>query len=131
MLLRCQTKEHPMITPLTMKAAVLESHGTPFRVTDVSRPQPGRGEVLVRIAASGVNPLDAKIFDVVAAHPRHPLPAILGLDIAGTVEAVGPGVTRYRQGVEVFGMTGGVGGHQGSLAEFAAVDADLVALKPV
>jgi NADPH:quinone reductase-like Zn-dependent oxidoreductase len=51
--------------------------------------------------------------------------------MAGTVEAVGPGVTRYRKGDEVYGMTGGVGGHQGSLAEFAAVDADLVAVKPV
>jgi NADPH:quinone reductase-like Zn-dependent oxidoreductase len=113
-----------------MKAAVLESYGTPLRVTDVLRPQPSRGEVLVRIAASGVNPLDTKIFDGAAAHAHHPPPAILGLDMAGTVEAVGPGVTRYRKGDEVYGMTGGVGGHQGSLAEFAAVDADLVALKP-
>jgi NADPH:quinone reductase len=114
----------------TMKAAVLESYGTPPRVTGVPRPQPCPGEVLVRIAASGVNPLDTKIFDGTAAHARHAPPAILGLDMAGTVEAVGPGVTRWRRGDEVYGMTGGVGGHQGSLAEFAAVDADLVALKP-
>ena len=115
----------------TMKAAFLESHGTPLRVARVLRPQPGPGEVLVRIAASGVNPLDIKIFDGAAAHARHLPPSILGLDMAGTVEAVGPGVTRYRKGDEVYGMTGGVGGHQGSLAEFAAVDADLVAVKPV
>src|SRR5262245_18444976 len=114
----------------TMKAAVLESYGTPLRLTDVLRPQPSRGEVLVRIAASGVNPLDIKIVDGAAAHSLHTPPAILGLDMAGTVEAVGSGVTRYRKGDEVYGMTGGAGGYQGSLAEFAAVDADLLALKP-
>lgn len=58
-------------------------------------------------------------------------PAILGLVMAGTVEAIGPGVAQYREGDEVYGMIGGVGGLQGSLAEHAAVDADLVALKPV
>jgi NADPH:quinone reductase len=87
-------------------------------------------EVLVRIAASGVNPLDTKIRAGAAAHARHPLPAILGIDLAGTVEAVGPNVAAFRAGDEVFGMTGGVGGVQGSLAEFAAVDADLLAPEP-
>lgn len=115
----------------TMKAAVLESHGTSPRVTHVPRPQPGRGEVLIRIAASGINPLDIKILDGAAAHARHAPPMILGLDMAGTVEAIGTSVTCFRSGDEVYGMTGGVGGHQGSLAEFAAVDADLLALKPV
>src|SRR5262249_20301596 len=110
----------------TMKAAVLESYGTPLRLTDVLRPQPSRGEVLVRIAASGVNPLDIKIFDGAAAHARHSPPAILGLDLAGTVEAVGPGVTRYRKGDEVYGMNGGVRNYQGSLSGFAAVDVKLV-----
>jgi len=86
--------------------------------------------VLVRIQASGVNPLDTKIRAGNAAHARHPLPAILGIDMAGIVEAVGPDVTGFRRGDAVYGMTGGVGGIQGSLAEFAAVDADLVALKP-
>ncbi len=91
---------------------------------------PGAGQVLVRIHASSVNPLDTKIHSGTAAHTRHPLPAILGLDTAGVIEAVGPGVHRFHCGDEVYGMTGGVGGHQGSLAEFAAVDADLLAIKP-
>src|SRR5262249_37208726 len=78
-----------------------------------------------------VNPLDIKIRAGAAAHARHPLPAILGLDLAGTIEATGEDVARFRRGDEVYGMTGGVGGQQGSLAEFAAGDADLVALKPV
>jgi NADPH:quinone reductase-like Zn-dependent oxidoreductase len=86
--------------------------------------------VLVRIHASGVNPLDAKIAAGKAAHARMPLPAVLGIDMAGVVEAVGPGVTAFAPGDAVFGMTGGVGGVQGSLAEYAAVDADLLAHAP-
>lgn len=113
-----------------MRAAVLEAHGRPFRLTTLPRPVPAPGQVLVRIAASGTNPLDTKIHAGTAAHARHPLPAILGLDLAGTVEALGPGETRFAPGDEVFGMAGGVGGHQGSLAEYAAVDADLLAHKP-
>ncbi len=113
-----------------MQAAVLETFGAPFRVATVARPAPGPGQVLVRIAASAVNPLDIKIHLGEAAHARHPLPAILGIDLAGVVDAIGPGVTGFRRGDEVYGMTGGVGGLQGSLAEFAAVDARLLAPKP-
>ncbi|MEE3622609.1 zinc-dependent alcohol dehydrogenase family protein [Nitrospirillum sp. BR 11752] len=114
----------------TMNAAIVETQDGPFRITDIARPQPTPGQVLVRIQASAVNPLDTKIRAGAAAHARHPLPAILGLDLAGVVEAVGPGVTAFRPGDEVYGMTGGVGGLQGSLAQYAAVDADLLALKP-
>ena len=59
----------------TIKADV--SYGMDFRATDVLRPRPGRGEVLVRIAASGVNTLDTKISDGAAAHARHVPSAIL------------------------------------------------------
>jgi NADPH:quinone reductase-like Zn-dependent oxidoreductase len=113
-----------------MKAAIVDTAGAPFRLADVARPAPGPGEVLVRIHASGVNPLDAKIRAGTAAHARHPLPAILGLDLAGVVEDVGPDVADFRPGDAVYGMTGGVGGIPGSLAEFAAVDARLLAPKP-
>ena len=116
--------EHP-----TMQAALLEAHGGPFRLATIARPAPGEGQVLVRVAASGVNPLDIKIHAGTADHAKQKLPAILGIDLAGAVEAVGPSVTRFRPGDKVFGMTGGVGGHQGSLAQYAAVDADLLALK--
>ena len=118
-------------TSKTMQAAILDIHGAAFRVGEISLPEPGPGEVRVRIAASGVNPLDTKIHVGEAAHARHPLPAILGLDLAGTIDAVGDGVTRFRRGDHVYGMTGGVGGIQGSLAEYAVVDADLLAIKPV
>lgn len=114
----------------TMRTLVLEDANQPFVSRTVPRPLAGAGQVLVRIAASGVNPLDSKIRAGKAAHARHPLPAVLGMDMAGTVEAVGPGVERFRVGDEVFGLTGGVGGLQGSLAQFAAVDAGLLARKP-
>ncbi|RFB80768.1 zinc-dependent alcohol dehydrogenase family protein [Methylovirgula sp. 4M-Z18] len=119
-----------MSTSTTMIAAVLKTYDAPFEIGPVARPEPDAGQVLVRIKASGVNPLDAKIHAGEATHARHPLPAILGIDLAGRVETVGPGVTTFRPGDEVYGMTGGVGGLQGSLAEYAAVDADLLALKP-
>jgi NADPH:quinone reductase-like Zn-dependent oxidoreductase len=113
-----------------MKALVLERPNAPFRLIEHPKPAPGPGEVLVRVHASGVNPLDLKIRAGAAAHARHPLPAILGIDLAGVVDEVGAGVTAFRPGDPVYGMTGGVGGVPGSLAEFAAVDARLLARKP-
>ena len=115
----------------TMRAMVATAPSADFSIAKLPVPEPGPGQVLVRILASGVNPLDEKIHAGEAAHARHPLPAVLGLDLAGVLEAIGPGVTRFRAGDQVFGMTGGVGGLQGTLAEFAAVDADLLAVKPL
>ena len=117
-------------TSALMRAAIAEVAGEPIRVRSIARPNVGPGHVLVRIHASGVNPLDTKIYAGAAPHARQPLPAILGLDLAGVVEAVGSGVEQFNPGDEVYGMTGGVGGHPGTSAEFAAVDADLLALKP-
>src|SRR5262245_21133264 len=119
-----------MMSTATMQAPELERHEAPFRLSSVSCPVPGPGQALVRISASAVNPLDIKIRAGAAAHARHPLPAILGLDLAGTIEATGEDVARFRRGDEVYGMTGGVGGQQGSLAELAAVDVGLLAVKP-
>lgn len=113
-----------------MKALILESFNTPYKLKDVEKPVADKGQVLVKIKASGINPLDLKIKAGEAAHAQAKLPAILGIDMAGVVEAVGVGVTNFRVGDEVYGMTGGIAGLQGSLAEYAAVDADLLALKP-
>src|SRR5450631_3281529 len=115
---------------LGMQALVLDHANAPFRRATIERPVPGKGQVLVRIRASGVNPLDIKIRSGNAPHAKHPFPAILGMDLAGVVEAVGSGVTAFGQGDTVYGLAGGVGGLQGSLAEFAAVDADLLAPAP-
>jgi NADPH:quinone reductase-like Zn-dependent oxidoreductase len=113
-----------------MKALLLKAPHAAFQMTDVARPVPGPGQVLVRVAASGVNPLDLRIRAGTAGHARHPLPAILGIDMAGTVEAIGPDVDGFSLGEAVYGMTGGVGGVPGSLAEYTAVDARLLASKP-
>lgn len=113
-----------------MIAAIAQAPGGPITLSSIDRPDAGAGQALVRIRASGVNPLDAKIYAGAAAHARHTLPAILGLDLAGVVEAVGSNVKGFRPGDEVYGMTGGVGGIPGTLAQFAAVDADLLAIKP-
>ena len=118
------------MTSTHMRALTLTAYGSPLLLGPVSRPEPAEGQVLVRIKASGVNPLDLKIAKGQAAHARHPLPAILGIDVAGIVESVGAGVTNFKPGDEVYGMTGGVGGLQGSLAEFVAADARLLAPKP-
>jgi len=108
----------------------VEEPGGEFRSLERPRPRPGDRQVLVRIAASGVNPLDTKIRAGKAAHARQPLPAVLGVDMAGTVEEIGLGVTAFQPADEVYGMVGGVGGLQGTLADLIVVDADLLAHKP-
>jgi len=115
---------------MNMQALVLNRYNGPLELTQTPQPSVQAGQVLVRIKASGLNPLDTKIRAGSAAHARHPLPLVLGIDMAGVVEAVGPGITQFKVGDEVYGMTGGVGGIQGSLAQCAAVDARLIALKP-
>jgi NADPH:quinone reductase-like Zn-dependent oxidoreductase len=117
-------------TEKTMRAMVLEKFGTGPVLRDVPRPVAAPGEVLVRVAASGVNPLDGKIAAGAAGHAQVAVPAVLGVDLAGEVVAVGAGVTRFAIGDGVYGMTGGVGNIAGSLAEYAAVDAALLAHKP-
>jgi NADPH:quinone reductase len=119
-----------MTTGPEMQAAILDAPNAPFRIAPIVRPVAGVGQVLVRIAAAGINPLDGKIRKGAAAHAQQKLPAVLGLDCAGIVEAVGAGVTGFGAGEAVFGMIGGVGGHQGSLAEFVAAPAALLASKP-
>lgn len=113
-----------------MKALILEEFKSDFQIKEMHKPVPANGEVLVRIKASGVNMLDTKIKAGNAAHAQVVLPAILGVDMAGIVESTGQGVTAFFPGDEVYGMTGGIGGVQGSLAEYVAVDARLLAIKP-
>jgi NADPH:quinone reductase len=115
---------------MSMHALVLNRYNGPLELTELARPDPAHGQVLVRIAASGLNPLDTKIRAGSGEHAKHPLPLVLGIDMAGVVETVGSGVDGFKAGDAVYGMTGGVGGIQGSLAQYAAVDANLLALKP-
>lgn len=117
-------------SPTVMLAQLLTAVEEPLRFTELPVPVPRHGEVLVRIAAAGLNPLDTKIAAGEAAHAQVTAPAVLGLDAAGVVVTTGPGVDGFQEGDEVYGMIGGVGGVQGSLAEYAAVDAALLAHKP-
>ncbi|AVD82957.1 quinone oxidoreductase [Pseudomonas sp. SWI6] len=114
----------------TMLAAIAESAHAPLVVRRIARPVPGKGQILVKVHAAGVNPLDTKIANGAGAHARQPLPAVLGLDLAGTVVELGEAVEGFTLGQEVFGMAGGIGGTQGTMAEYIAVDARLIAPKP-
>ncbi|PWB27011.1 zinc-dependent alcohol dehydrogenase family protein [Flavobacterium sp. HTF] len=113
-----------------MKALILEEFGSDFQIKNIAKPVPANNEVLVRIKASGINMLDIKIKAGNGAHAQVSLPAILGTEMAGIVESVGKNATAFAAGDEVYGMTGGVGKVQGSLAEYAAVDEKLLAVKP-
>ena len=88
----------------TMRAIIQETAGGPEVLTldEVARPEPAMTEVLVRVRAAGVNPTDWK--SRAQGRLLGDPPAILGWDVSGVVEAVGPGVTRFRPGDEVFGM---------------------------
>lgn len=114
-----------------MTALVLENFADEqFTRAQLPVPTAGTGQVLVQIHASGVNPIDYKIRLGEAPYAMPELPAVLGTDVAGVVVAVGQGVERFNVGDEVYGLIGGVRGLQGSLAQYAAVDVDLLAPKP-
>ena len=113
-----------------MKAYVVEGIDGAFEERRAATPVPAKDQVLVKIYAASVNPLDTKIRAGKAEHAKQPLPAVLGLDMAGVVESVGGEATDFKPGDEVFGMVGGVGGLQGTLAEFVAADSALLAHKP-
>lgn len=114
----------------SMQAVSFDAAGAAARIIQLPRPSVRNGQVLIRVVASAVNPLDLKIRAGEAGHARQPLPNILGMDVSGIVEAIAPAVTSFRRGDEVYGMVGGVGGLQGSLAEYVVADADLLAKKP-
>lgn len=116
-----------------MKAMILNSYGAQaqFQPTDLPKPVVNAGQVLVRVAASSVNTVDTMIRQMGKDLPLSPdLPAVLGMDFAGTVEAVGAGVTTFAAGDEVYGCAGGLADLQGALAEYMLADARLIARKP-
>jgi len=116
-----------------MKAIVLNEYGGNAEFQSLELPQPTlkAGHVIVRVAATSVNTVDTMIRQMGKDLPLSPdLPAVLGMDFAGTVEAVGEGVTNYAPGDEVYGCAGGLADLQGSLAEYMLADANLIAHKP-
>jgi NADPH:quinone reductase-like Zn-dependent oxidoreductase len=116
-----------------MKAMLLKSYGpeSVFEVADVDTPEVKPGHVRVKIAASSVNTVDTMIRNMGKDLPLSPdSPAILGMDFAGTVDAVGDDVSGFSVGDEVYGCVGGLADLPGTLAEFIVADANLIALKP-
>ena len=115
-----------------MRAMVTPQFGGPelFEERDVERPEPGPGEVLVRVIAVGTNPVDAKLRANGGSRGLE-APVILGADISGVAEEVGPGVTDLAPGDEVY-YTPEVSGPRsnGSYAEYNVASADIVAKKP-
>lgn len=102
-----------------MKAAFIDNPGPPdvIRVGDLPTPTPGPGEVLVKVGAAALNPIDLYIRAGTVAMPT-PKPFISGCDLAGTIEAVGSNVSRFRVGDRVWGSNQGLLGRQGTSAEY-------------
>jgi len=115
----------------TMKAVCIYSYGGPgvLVYNDAPVPRPQKGEVLVRVHAAGINPVDWKIRE---GHLKemlhHTLPLVLGWDMSGVVEVVGSGVIHMRVGDEVFSHPDI--SRDGAYAEFIVIKESEVALKP-
>lgn len=115
-----------------MKAVVMTAVGPANVLALREVPTPtltGDHAILVKIHAAGVNPVDTKLRSRGTYYPDQ-LPAILGCDAAGVVTAVGPGVTRFRVGDEVYYCHGGIGGEGGNYAEYTTVPESVAAHKP-
>lgn len=117
-----------------MKAMILSEYGdnARFKLTELPRPSVTAGHVIVRVGATSVNTVDTMIRQLGQENlPLSPdLPAVLGMDFAGTIEAVGEGVSGFAPGDEVYGCAGGLADLQGALAEYMPADARLIARKP-
>jgi len=123
-----RSPEHPTAS---MLAARIYSYGDPtgVKIVPAPRPEPGRGQVLVRVKAAGVNPLDWMVAEGKArSWLDHRLPLTLCWELAGIVEKLGADVSRLKPGDEVFGMIDLSG--DGAAAEFAVGDESAFAIKP-
>lgn len=108
-----------------MKAAYILETGSPEFIQwgELPSPEPGEGQVLVRVEAVSVNPIDTYIRGGTVAMEL-PLPFVVGSDLAGVVVQAGPGVTDWKPGDRVWCSNQGLLGRQGTFAEFAAVDTE-------
>ncbi|QIK36692.1 zinc-dependent alcohol dehydrogenase family protein [Caldichromatium japonicum] len=114
-----------------MKVIEIRETGGPevLQLAEYPEPAVGAEEVLVRLKAAGVNPVDTKIRRRGPLIPNG-LPAVLGCDGAGVVEAVGSAVTRFRPGDEVWFCAGGLGGPAGNYGEYRVLHQDIPQPKP-
>ena len=108
-----------------MRAVVITGFGADPVLVDLPVPEPGPGEVLVRLHAAGMNPFDWKVIDgALKGVVDHPFPIVMGSDGAGVVEKVGAGVEMFRPGDRVYGQFMKVARGLGSYAEYAVAPAD-------
>jgi NADPH2:quinone reductase len=114
-----------------MKAAYIEATGAPeaIKYDTLPDPEPGAGEVRIKVAAVAVNPIDTYIRGG-AVSMKLPFPFVVGCDLAGTVEKVGPGAKRFKAGNRVWGSNQGLLGRQGTFAELACVHEDWLYTSP-
>ena len=112
-----------------MKAVRVHKFGSPevISIDDLPKPEPGKGEVVVRVKAAGIGPWDALIRSGKSVLSQ-PLPLILGSDLSGEVDSVGAGVNDLQVGDEVFGVTNER--FTGAYAEYAVAKAAMIAPKP-
>jgi NADPH:quinone reductase-like Zn-dependent oxidoreductase len=112
-----------------MKAARIHQFGPPsvIVIDELPRPKPGPGEILVRVAAAGVGPWDAWIREHKSV-VKVSTPLILGSDLSGTIEEVGPGVSNFQPGEEIYGVTNP--DFCGAYCEYAIARATMIARKP-
>lgn len=115
-----------------MQAQAIAQFGAPnvFQTIELPKPEVIPGHVVIRVAATSVNPIDFKLRRGAMPAIAPDFPAVLHGDVAGVVEAVGEGVTTFKPGDEVYGCAGGFKGMGGALAEYMLADANLLALKP-
>src|SRR5687768_1346355 len=112
-----------------MKALAIRGYKAPMALMDLPRPEPGPGELLVRVRAAGVNPIDYKIRDgAVKVLLPFSFPLVLGTDLAGDVEAIGQGVTKFKLGDAVYSRLDN--DRIGAFAEYAVVRESAAASKP-
>ncbi|MDP1799198.1 MAG: NADPH:quinone reductase [Planctomycetaceae bacterium] len=106
-----------------MKAAFIRQVGAPSVIEygDLRDPTPGPNDVLVRVGAVAVNPIDTYIRAGVVSMASK-FPYVIGCDVAGTVEAVGASVARFQRGDRVWGSNQGLFGRQGTFSELASID---------
>lgn len=115
-----------------MKAVAMHAFGGPevLVVTDLPRPKPDRGELLIRTLAAGVNPVDWKIREGSLSRVPHGFPLIPGWDVAGVVDELGEGCQRFRKGERVFAYARKLHIQWGTYAEYVCVPERHVALMP-
>lgn len=112
---------------MEMKTVLIREYGSNdvVEVIDVLRPEPGAGEVLVKVHAAGVNPIDWKIRGGAGERMGMTLPIRLGSEVVGTIETCGADVSQFQKGDAVFGMV-----PSGAFSQYAVIKADYLVLKP-